>query len=176
MDSPAASSFVTIHLDQMRACLLGIDSGFEERPWPGARERVFWLSSLNHPGVCVCVFTSIEGEWSRGSGRDALRVALVDERSNKFVGSQTHTKRLVGWERRLESKILNLCAGISQYECPRGCGGYLTERKGLYGKFFGCTNYPVCCATRPLPAQHTPRSRGADDYSWDELCLLFGEE
>ena len=27
--------------------------------------------------------------------------------------------------------------------CPR-CGGDLVERKGKYGKFIGCTNYPKC--------------------------------
>ncbi len=27
--------------------------------------------------------------------------------------------------------------------CPR-CGGVLTQRKGKYGKFYGCSNYPRC--------------------------------
>lgn len=28
-------------------------------------------------------------------------------------------------------------------KCPR-CGGNLVERRGRYGKFFGCSNYPRC--------------------------------
>lgn len=32
---------------------------------------------------------------------------------------------------------------IKQRICPR-CGGTLVERKGKYGKFYGCSNYPNC--------------------------------
>lgn len=29
--------------------------------------------------------------------------------------------------------------------CPKhGCGGYLAPRKGKFGRFFGCTNFPKC--------------------------------
>jgi len=31
--------------------------------------------------------------------------------------------------------------------CPR-CGGYLVLRKGQYGEFFGCSNYPKCKFTK----------------------------
>ena len=27
--------------------------------------------------------------------------------------------------------------------CPR-CGGFMVKRKGRYGTFYGCTNYPRC--------------------------------
>lgn len=27
--------------------------------------------------------------------------------------------------------------------CPE-CGGHLVERKGRYGRFYGCSNYPKC--------------------------------
>jgi restriction system protein len=33
--------------------------------------------------------------------------------------------------------------------CPK-CGSPLTERKGKYGKFFGCTTYPKCDFTRAI--------------------------
>ena len=29
------------------------------------------------------------------------------------------------------------------YKCPK-CGGRLIPRKGPYGSFFGCSNYPEC--------------------------------
>ena len=32
---------------------------------------------------------------------------------------------------------------ISENICPR-CGGKLVTRKGKYGKFKGCSNYPEC--------------------------------
>ena len=34
-------------------------------------------------------------------------------------------------------------AAISGGRCPR-CGGYLVLRKGQYGEFYGCSNYPRC--------------------------------
>ena len=34
-------------------------------------------------------------------------------------------------------------------ECPN-CGGKLVMRKGKYGKFLGCSNYPNCKYTRNL--------------------------
>ena len=33
--------------------------------------------------------------------------------------------------------------------CPR-CGGELMRRKGRYGEFMGCSNYPRCRYTRSL--------------------------
>jgi len=33
--------------------------------------------------------------------------------------------------------------------CPK-CGNPLTERKGKYGKFLGCTTYPKCTFTKPI--------------------------
>lgn len=35
----------------------------------------------------------------------------------------------------------------SEDSCPY-CGGKLVQRKGLYGYFFGCSNYPECKYTR----------------------------
>jgi ribonuclease HI len=52
------------------------------------------------------------------------------------------------------SKSVLIEAGIikpdSEIEkCPK-CNGKLLERKGVYGKFFGCSNYPKCKFTRDL--------------------------
>lgn len=33
--------------------------------------------------------------------------------------------------------------------CPK-CGGALVLRKGKYGKFYGCSNYPKCRYTAPV--------------------------
>jgi DNA topoisomerase-1 len=46
--------------------------------------------------------------------------------------------------------------------CPKGCGGYVTERRSKRGRtFFGCSSYPKC-----------------DFVSWDrprnEACPLCG--
>lgn len=36
---------------------------------------------------------------------------------------------------------------VLENSCPE-CGGKLSKRKGRYGEFFGCENYPVCRYTR----------------------------
>jgi len=40
-------------------------------------------------------------------------------------------------------------------DCPKGCGGRLTERRSRHGRvFFGCSSWPACDAVvwdRPLP-------------------------
>jgi len=33
--------------------------------------------------------------------------------------------------------------------CPR-CGGELVKRKGKYGKFWGCANFPRCKYTKDI--------------------------
>ena len=38
---------------------------------------------------------------------------------------------------------------ISHGKCPR-CGGNLILRKGRYGEFYGCSNYPKCRFTADL--------------------------
>lgn len=37
---------------------------------------------------------------------------------------------------------------ITSGRCPR-CGGTLVLRKGKFGKFYGCSNYPQCKYTHP---------------------------
>jgi Predicted endonuclease distantly related to archaeal Holliday junction resolvase and Mrr-like restriction enzymes len=44
------------------------------------------------------------------------------------------------WDRR---DIDNLIREKYDSECP-DCGGKLVLRKGPYGEFFGCSNYPNC--------------------------------
>jgi len=34
-------------------------------------------------------------------------------------------------------------AQSERQKCPK-CGGWLIERKGKFGEFFGCSNYPKC--------------------------------
>jgi ssDNA-binding Zn-finger/Zn-ribbon topoisomerase 1 len=34
-------------------------------------------------------------------------------------------------------------------KCPK-CDGVLREKKGKYGKFFACSNYPKCRFTKPI--------------------------
>lgn len=62
----------------------------------------------------------------------------MDEIYNKLLaaGSDITTKEHVRNVKQTQEEIKR---GI----CPR-CGGKLIERKGTYGRFFGCSNYPRC--------------------------------
>ena len=60
--------------------------------------------------------------------------ALVEKDTKK-----QHVKTVKANVRERNEKIRN---GI----CPR-CGGTLVKRKGKYGRFYGCSNYPNCTFT-----------------------------
>ena len=67
--------------------------------------------------------------------------AIVDKNVRKVVDKKTHIRNLKTAELQVENKIR---MGI----CPK-CGGNLILRKGRYGAFFGCSNYPDCkCTTK----------------------------
>ncbi len=53
--------------------------------------------------------------------------------------------------------------------CPR-CNSLLTKRHGKFGDFMGCTSYPGCRFTRPLPGNKLFNSffvheNGSDEYT-----------
>ena len=62
----------------------------------------------------------------------------MDEIYNKLLNasSEISNKEHVKNIRQTQSELKD---GI----CPR-CGGKLIERKGKYGPFWGCSNYPKC--------------------------------
>ena len=45
-----------------------------------------------------------------------------------------------------EDELSSISGGVepvSALVCPK-CGGRLVERRGKYGSFYGCSNYPKC--------------------------------
>lgn len=54
------------------------------------------------------------------------------EAANKRISTRQHVKNIKTTQKELKKGI-----------CPR-CGGTLVEKKGKYGTFFGCSNYPKC--------------------------------
>ncbi|WP_418682001.1 topoisomerase DNA-binding C4 zinc finger domain-containing protein [Alistipes putredinis] len=45
--------------------------------------------------------------------------------------------------KRVRQTAVNYEHALASSLCPR-CGGRLVERKGAYGRFYGCSNYPKC--------------------------------
>lgn len=62
------------------------------------------------------------------------KLALLNLR--EVIDDDSHVLNVIAKEREKEEK---LSKGI----CPR-CGGDLVLRKGKYGNFYGCSNYPSC--------------------------------
>lgn len=55
--------------------------------------------------------------------------------------------KLIGYIRLAERE--NHVLSKTTEKCPK-CGGSLIERKGKYGKFYGCSNYPKCEYTKNI--------------------------
>lgn len=69
---------------------------------------------------------------------DVQKVIGILEKNNirESVNDRQHVKNVRAVAREVNASIK---AGI----CPK-CGGRLVERRGRYGMFYGCSNYPKC--------------------------------
>jgi DNA topoisomerase-1 len=86
-------------------------------------------------------------------------VATVKEFYEPFKRDLARAKKEMGSEK----------AGVPIGEaCPED-GGDLIERRGRFGKFIACSNYPDCKYKRNLPG-----SERAEDQPTDEICPTCG--
>ena len=58
-------------------------------------------------------------------------------------GNNTRVNFLKGFYKELEKEINKISPNTENKKCPE-CGGNLIVRKGRYGLFLGCSNYPKC--------------------------------
>lgn len=63
---------------------------------------------------------------------DTIYNFLINHKKNNVVSKRKHIKNV-------KTRLKNIDKNI----CPR-CNGNLVERKGKYGAFMGCENYPNC--------------------------------
>ncbi len=63
---------------------------------------------------------------------------IEENRETKTAHINEVRERIVRWDEEIK-------AG----QCPR-CDGYLVRRKGKYGDFYGCSNYPSCKYTKNI--------------------------
>lgn len=86
----------------------------------------------------------------RDCGEDAIRVCHVfygkDKTFGRIVGTQKRVNRIQTWKKNLLSRIADLLREEPKV-CPV-CFGPMVLRKGNFGKFFGCVEYPKCKGTR----------------------------
>ena len=100
------------------------------------------VSSQNHVIYDSSLLSTIQA-YQTSYVTDADVKAVVERLSSKnireIVDNKTHVRNVKEAKHKTDSKI---ASGI----CPR-CGGNLIERKGKYGRFYGCSNYPNCTFT-----------------------------
>lgn len=76
---------------------------------------------------------------------------LIEERKQK-IGDRVALDVLGGFNFQKEKQKILAIAGPSiprNYECDL-CGGMLVLRRGIYGRFLGCSNYPNCRFTKKV--------------------------
>lgn len=125
--------------------------GFQEIQLSLSKEKVyarFYRSESGRP-FSLRVYTSIEDGEARDCGNDAIRVAIFtkdDEGEIVPVGKRKRVNRIKTWKKNLSNR-LNTWQDLLGPNCPKGHGPMI-ERKGKYGKFWGCNQYPKCRCTK----------------------------
>lgn len=129
-----------------------VPQGFKEVALDNTKEMV--LGRIVAKDTCLRVYTGIVGKESRANGKDAIRVGVFFRRPDgkivKVAGSK-RVHRVAGWKKNLASR-LNKWREQMFPSCPV-CEMPSIERKnGKDGtSFLGCSQYPNCRGTRPMP-------------------------
>ena len=115
----------------------------KEKPAGRRDEELVYRIYTGKGQVYIKVFSSIDSHTgvSRDYASDAIRVALIDELSDKPVmAKQAHVKRIDTWGKNLTNRLFDTFDAA--YGLPMcDCGSPKVERDGKNGKFFGCLNY-----------------------------------
>lgn len=144
------ANYVNISRAEMKS-FLG-DLGFKEVELKGVKEMV--LGKIVAKNLCLRVYTGIVGDASRDKGKDAIRVGVFyrrpDETIVKVAGAK-RVHRVEGWKNNL-SKRIDAWKDQMFPLCDK-CKMPSVERKNSKdgSKFLGCSQYPNCKATRPMP-------------------------
>jgi DNA topoisomerase-1 len=65
--------------------------------------------------------------------------------------------------------------GQEAEEACEKCGGKMVLRKGKYGPFLACSNYPECKSVRSLSGRTEPRGTRTEPEQTDEKCEVCGK-
>lgn len=87
--------------------------------------------------ACIEAFKPVNGTLT-DDDKDAIFRRLCIHQESYAVTPREHLDHI----RKLQTDLKNDI-------CPR-CGGKLLLRKGKYGKFYGCSNYPSCKFTKSI--------------------------
>ena len=119
---------VTIEREQFEGFL---PPAAEEVEVDGTDERVYEMP-LPGDDLSVRVFSTIEGDSSRGYGEDAIRSVIWSATADGPVGGESKTLRIGTWRDNLRSKLEALYANWRDYDhgaCPECGEGVMCERR-----------------------------------------------
>ncbi len=83
-----------------------------------------------------------EGEFSSYGGAGHINLGTCKECSDHNPAVKEKAKIQISGDSSTRKKY-------DPMQCP-DCGGRLRERSGPFGRFYGCTNYPICRYSRPI--------------------------
>ena len=109
------------------------------------RVREIVMAKLIAPNISLRIYTSVESGVVRDCGEDAIRIVLCSKNAAgdiKLIGTSKRVNRTQNWRERLVERIEKWEEMLGP-PCAK-CGAKTVERKGKFGKFWGCTNYPLC--------------------------------
>lgn len=133
-------------IDQTSMAALLLDNDFVKIFVPGTNEEVW--SKVVRNNLCIRVYTSVQGSRSRSNGKDSIKVCLVSKRPDGQivgVGKTKRVHRVMGWAKNLQNRI-DLWEELLGPQCTCGC--YMVIRESTRGKFWGCSNFPICRNTK----------------------------
>lgn len=108
-------------------------------------ERILCNDDRNYR---VRIMTSVDKRTnrSRSVGSDAIRLIVLNS-AGDIINGEKRVNRSTGWQVRLNARLDKWKDGIVW--CDQ-CGGAMRPRTSKYGKFLGCSTYPMCGYTISL--------------------------
>lgn len=145
------STFVNITKEEMEVFLSS--QGFSIIPLENSGEIVFGKRvDNNRMKLSLRIYTGIDkrSDVSRGVGEDAIRLSLFYKNSSDEIVKLNGCKRVnrtTNWRKNLQSRINNFNEMLPKHICQK-CNAPMIPRKGQFGEFHGCCNYPKCNFTK----------------------------
>lgn len=107
-------------------------------------------------GLEAHIYTTVEGEKTRGIGEDAIRIILYDPCCNKVVGVEKSVHRSEGKTTpfdRMQQRMVELIELAGSQQFCKKCGSHLVEKKNKTNgnSFLGCSGWPACPSKTTKP-------------------------
>mgnify|MGYP005838477765 CR=1 FL=1 len=113
--------------------------------------KVEGKSGKSYPHFIRVYSSVVPSAGSRDCGEDAIRIVLFNSDIGKPV-KQAGKKRIYRTKNalpNLRERCREIFKEVMKNSCPK-CNHVMVERKGKFGSFMGCTNYPTCTEVKSI--------------------------